>query len=89
MKTIYKYEIIRHGDFTIPLPQGAKILKVHPQGKTHVMWALVETGNDLEMRSFATRGTGWEISNMEKMRYIDTYFEHNESLVWHLFEIMM
>ncbi len=88
MKTIWKYKL--HGDvnFALPLPQGAKILKIHLQGDELILWALVDTANILETRFFRIISTGWDIQGIEKLRYIDTYFEYNESLVWHLFELL-
>ena len=86
MRTIYKYEI----DPKVPdmeMPVNAEILKVAFQGDAFCLWAVVDTGNDMETRFIHAFGTGHEIhQNMGvDYRYIGTGFMHN-GLVFHAFE---
>ena len=88
MKTIWKYAIPMMNNFNLPLPVGAEILTVHPQKDIPTIWVLFDMGKECEteVRKFFIRGTGhyFEATNY---KYIGTFFQSNESLVWHLFEI--
>ena len=86
MKTIYKYEIPVEEKFSIPIPQGCRILKVGMQHGRVYLWALVETDREMVERKFAIKGTGQEINDDEFLEYIGTFFQLQGTFVWHLFE---
>lgn len=84
MKTIYKYLIEINDEIEIELPKGAEILVAGKQGETAQLWAIVDTDNPIEKRTFAIIGTGnpfWPIH----YKYINTFTDR--VFVWHLFEI--
>ena len=85
MKKIYKYALPIDDYLTIPLPQGAEILKVDMQNNVPWMWALVDPEKPPEMRNFRLVGTGHPIKE-ENLKFIDTFQMHEGSLVFHLFE---
>lgn len=86
MKTIYKYLIPIKDYFSLNLPLGAKILAFQIQMGKPVIWAIVDTENEMEVRHFYIRGTGHpdHSGEIEDDIYIDTI--QAEALVWHLFE---
>jgi hypothetical protein len=85
MRTIYKYHLKLQDSTVIQLPVHAEILKVAPQGDTGMLWAEVETDNSPEDRRFAVYGTGWPISNADRLQYIDSIFIG--PFVWHVYEV--
>ena len=84
---ILKYDIV-HSPFlisykwSIEMPAGARILDVQMQDKKPVMWALVDTEREYEMRAFVVVGTGWDVPS--GYEYVATWQDVN--YVWHLFE---
>lgn len=81
MKTIYKYAIKDR----VVMPSNATIKKVAYQNDYLVMWAEVDTDNQLEERYFKTIGTGWGLTyDGGTLTYIDTVFERD--FVWHIYE---
>lgn len=83
--TIWKYEV-KPDEFSVWMPEGAKVLTVQTQGKTAQMWALVNPDNRAKERKFVTFGTGHEIDNRLDLVYIGTF--QAGWLVFHLFEIL-
>lgn len=90
MKVVYKYPLSDWQE-TIKMPKDAEILTAQIQGTTTYIWALVDTDNPIEERTFAIYGTGNEIKSCGEMRYINTIFQNAglslTSYVWHIFEI--
>jgi len=86
MKTIHKYQLEGHNVQSINLPAGAKILAASHQADNIMLWALVDTDNQLEMRKFGIWGTGHNIDTAKNMRHIDTVFIGG--LVFHVFELL-
>lgn len=87
MKQIWKFPIHAISAQSILMPKGAEIVSVQTQQGNPVMWAIVDTHADKEQRKFAVFGTG---HNMPKdgLKYIGTWQESNQFLVWHLFEVI-
>jgi len=48
MKAIYKYSLPVQEKHPIELPVGAKIIRVEDVGGLFFLWAIVETGDDVE-----------------------------------------
>lgn len=88
MKTIWKYPIPTTRDFDLDLPVGAKILTVHTQKDSPKIWVLIDPDMGSENRKFIIKPTGYSYFDSKNLRYIGTFFLGNESLVWHLFEII-
>jgi hypothetical protein len=83
MKTIFKYKLETTGIQTISMPIGAGIVHTALQGENICIWAIVNDGNDLEMRIFHIFGTGHPITGGD-LKYISTV--HVGALVFHIFE---
>lgn len=89
MLTVFKYGIPMTDNFTLMLPQGAKILSVQEQHDMPQMWCLVDDNAPLsEARLFRLAGTGHPIyMPKEKLHYVGTWQSLGGRLVWHLFEV--
>ena len=87
MKKIWKYEIPIAEEFVLDLPFGADILAVHTQRDKPMIWAMVDSFNSIENRKFSVQATGPEFKEYDKV-YIGTFYLAQESLVFHLFEIL-
>lgn len=85
MNTVYKYPIPIEDEFDLELPEGAKILKVELQGQHPNIWALVNSENTNQKRSFRFAGTGHSLPD-KNLNYIGSIHPHNGALVFHLFE---
>ncbi len=86
MKTIWKYEIEVNDQINLDMPGGSKILDIQNQDGKIYMWAIVNTKNNIEKRSFLIYGTGHKIDVRENLKYIGTFQVRDGSLVFHLFE---
>ncbi len=88
MKTIYKYGIELSDNFIINMPKDAKILSAQIQDKNPFLWALIDTDKPFETKAFKLIGTGHQIKNEDKLKFIDTFQMHFEQLIFHLFEVI-
>ncbi len=84
MITIHKYPIKVNNYIRLALPVGAKILTVQVQNNIPFIWALVDTNQQIQLRTFRIYETGREISTVGI--YISTFQLDNGRLVCHLFE---
>lgn len=74
MKTIYKYPLQITDIQTIEIPHGFVPLSVQVQGTTPVLWAIVDTLNNLACVEFTTVGTGHELPTRYSYgAYVGTY----------------
>lgn len=86
-KEIWKYTFSDIYDETFQMPKGAEILTVQIQDENICIWALINTLEDTENRSFEIYGTGHIIHcdmGIER-KYINT-FQIDNGLAFHLFE---
>jgi hypothetical protein len=88
MKTIYKYQLSITDIQSIKMPQGAEILSIQCQDNSPCVWALVDTDNLKEDRSFLMYGTGNPVDENYKKKYIGTFMMYSGSLVFHCFEFI-
>lgn len=88
MKTIWKYELETLDLFGLDMPRGAEVLTVQMQKGKPCLWAVVDTGNDKENRTFAIHGTGHDVNNADSKKYIGTYQLMGGDLVFHMFELI-
>lgn len=89
MKTIFKYPLTMSSTQTLQMPQKAKILSLQTQNGVPCLWALVETTNQKEPRTFQIIGTGEEITDIGYKEYIGTFQMHGGFLVFHLCELSL
>lgn len=63
MKAIYKYPLPIQEKVTIELPQGARIIRIEDVDGLFFLWAIVDTGEDVEKetRRFELYKTGQPI----------------------------
>lgn len=88
MKKIYKYVLSQYSKLAFQMPKGAKILCVKEQSGEICIWAEVMLNDEgepeeLEYRTFAIYGTGWEM-DLDNSKYIGTVFDN--IFVWHIYE---
>ncbi len=88
MKTIWKFETPFENTFTLEMPMGAKIISVQQDQKTMIpcMWAIVNTDNKIEKRTFELFGTGIFMNEDVNRKYIGTYQYQRGEFVGHIFE---
>lgn len=89
MITIYKYPVPILDSFELALPIHSRILAFQIKDETPFIWALVDTCNDIETRTFSIYGTGKPIES--KTIYHDKYIgtvQKKFGFVWHLFEVL-
>lgn len=86
MKKIFKYvlDIIERQEVIMPV--RAKILCVQTQREKLCLWALVDPDAILEPRKIRIHGTGHDVPDDERLKYIGTAPMRNGSLIWHVFE---
>jgi hypothetical protein len=87
MKTIWKFPIETTHVQNVSMPEGARILSVNTQMDKPCIWAVVETENKPQMRTFKTYGTGHGLPEHYAIDvYVGTYLVSGDSLVFHVFE---
>jgi hypothetical protein len=84
MLRVFKYQLGRTAEFSIEMPQGARVLSVGEQGMEAFIWALVEAGNPLEPVDFSIRTTGADASGLDAAIYVGTFQVRHMGLVFHL-----
>lgn len=90
MLTVFKYPVPPGDNFTLALPEGARLLTVAPQSGEPQLWALVNTDNPPEDRQFRLAGTGHPIDEAEDtLHYVGTFHMMRGALVFHLFEVIV
>jgi len=88
METVWKYRVPLEPDFTIEMPEGARILCIQIQYDRAMLWALVDPGSALVQRGFVTCGSGHSLTApASNLVYIGTYQQMLGALVWHIFEV--
>jgi hypothetical protein len=90
MRSVWKYDLKFDGVVTHNMPEDAQILHAAMQGNQPVMWALVETGDEIPSasRQFLTVGTGFGIRVNEELKYVGTLLHYNGEFVQHVFEVI-
>ena len=84
-KTIWKFELSLTDVQTIKMPRDARILSVQTQFGTPFIWAIVDSEEVKEDRTFIIYGTGHPCS-CKKEDFIGTFQIDNGTFVFHLFE---
>jgi hypothetical protein len=81
---IWKYSFSIVDSQTIAMPAGAKVLTAQKQGKTFVMWAIVDVSRPAEDRVFYVYGTGNPIDH-DLGKWVATV--QDGAFVWHVFSM--
>ena len=83
---VYKYELEITDEQTIKLPLCSQMLTIQMQGNKCCLWALVDPTHELEERTICIHGTGHQIKDGNKLKYISTFQIPHLGLVFHSFE---
>jgi len=84
--TIYKYPIRATDVQSVEMPEGAEILTVQTQNGDACIWALVNEDAPYKVRRIEVFGTGHQVSEEHKRKYIGTFQLRGGALVFHVFE---
>lgn len=87
MKTIWKFPFGITDRQYIEMPMGAQILAVQVQGEQPCIWALVESGAQLEHRDFHVVETGRALPDYDDLQYRGTLHMFGDR-VFHVFELV-
>lgn len=83
MYSVWKFNINR--DNKLALPVGAKVLSAGVQDSNFFIWAQIDTTEkEIEYRIFKIYGTGWDIENIDTLKFINTVYLNR--MVFHVFE---
>lgn len=85
MARILKHEIPAASEFTLPLYEGSKLLKLAVVNEKAYIWALEDESKPKRGVKFRMVITGEEINLEPCMMYIGTFILFNGSFVGHLF----
>lgn len=89
MKAIYRYPLQITDAIPLALPKGARVLSVAPgrgDGANYIdLWALVDTDQPAETRTFHVVGTGNPAPDWE-VRFIGTVALFEGEFIGHVFE---
>lgn len=85
MARILKHEIPAASEFTLPLHEGSKLLKLDVVNEKAYIWALEDESKPQRGVKFRKVMTGEEINLEPYMMYIGTFILFNGSFVGHLF----
>lgn len=85
MARILKHEIPAASEFTLPLYEGSKLLKLAVVNEKAYIWAVEDESMPQRVVKFRMIMTGEEINIDLYMVYIGTFILFNGSFVGHLF----
>ena len=85
MARILKHEIPAASEFTLPLYEGSKLLKLDVVNEKAYIWALEDESKPPRGVKFRMVVTGEELKLEPFMLYIGTFILFNGSFVGHLF----
>jgi hypothetical protein len=88
MQAIWKYGIPAEDQFTLDLPEGARVLSVAAQRGDVCLWAEVNPDAKPVRRNFRMCGTWHAIPSDESREFIGTALLHGGDLVFHIFEVL-
>ncbi len=87
-RVIYKYGLPSHGLWTITMPHNSEVLSVSFQNDELKLWALVDTDEAKEERTFEVFQIGQEIwyDMGTERKFIGTSMSADHNYVVHVFE---
>ena len=90
MKTIFKYPLTGASYQDLYMPTNAQILKLDTQNGTPCIWALIDPNESIERIEIRIFYTGEPIYEAdERLHYIGTYKQNEDSLIFHVFKLDM
>ena len=84
---IYKYAVPVADEFTIEMPEAARLLDVQVQRGDVQLWAMVDPEARKVTRKFAMRGTGHDAGGLGFASHVGTFQVSGGALVFHLFDL--
>ena len=84
---IYKYPVPVADEFSIQVPEAARLLDVQVQRGSVQLWAMVAPDARMVTRKFALRGTGHDASGLGFAAHVGTFQLDGGALVFHLFDL--
>lgn len=90
MSVIWKFPVKIEDQFSLDMPQGARVLCVQTQGDSSepFVWAEVNPDAEKESRKFRLFGTGHPMEAGEDwLEYIGTFQIRGGAIVFHLYEV--
>lgn len=87
MKTIYTYPIPIEGEFSINLPDQARVIDVTTKHGEPILVAMVDTDADHELVDFALRRTGTPMDELDPEDYLGTFTISDGNVTFFLFRI--
>jgi len=88
MTTIWKFALSTGTSTAVEMPAGANVLCVEAQHGSSFLWAIVDATAPKETRNFRVYGTGHEIKDIERLKFINTFFVDGKNFVFHAFEVL-
>ena len=88
MKAIWKFPLQLVDIQDVVMPKGAEILTVQVQKDDLCMWAAVDPREDTIANTIFIHGTGHQIEDFEKKKYISTFQIAEGDLIFHVFELL-
>ena len=85
MARILKHEIPAASEFTLPLHEGSKILKLDTVNDTAYLWVQEDETKPVRDVNFQVAMTGMELDLPPFYVYIDSFIVYNGSFLGHLF----
>jgi len=86
MQAIWKFPLEVTDSWRVEMPAGADVLTVQTQRDKPFLWAIVDTEEEVVVRTFATYGTGHEHFSISG-QYVGTYKLENDFFVFHVFDV--
>ena len=86
-QVIWKYELSITDDIEVEMPAYSEVLYFAMQDNTPCIWVIVEPESKPIIKKFKLFGTGYDIYDAHKLRYIGTVLLFNGAQVYHLFEV--
>ena len=84
-RVVWHWRIPITDNMEMLMPDGTRVIHFGLRNGELTIWTLLDPSKSQRLRRFRLAGTGHPISEID-LRYIGTCFQ--ESLVWHLFEVV-
>jgi hypothetical protein len=82
---IWKYPFLIEDQFSLEMPDDAKVIDAFMQGDMPCLWAIVDEDAPKTTRQFRLVGTGHSFSE-DGLKHLATFPMAGGELIWHLFE---
>lgn len=82
---VWKYEVKGTRKQIIEMPKNSEVLTVETVRNKVVLYAMVDTNAELVKREIIVEKTGWDLFLGREGKYLGTFKNKSESLVFHIF----